>query len=133
IKDNEATLVDGAEVIFTSHECVGDSSRLYMNYLQFPQDVAIGDNILIDDGKIRLTVLETNRRDEVKARVVNGGKVSSRKGVNLPHTRISLPSLTPKDLEDLEFALQLNVDWIGLSFVRKASDILELKEMISRR
>ena len=133
IKDNEAVLADGAEVIFTSHECIGDSSRLYMNYLQFPLDVAIGDNILIDDGKIRLTVLETNRRDEVKARVVNGGKVSSRKGVNLPHTRISLPSLTPKDLEDLEFALHLNVDWIGLSFVRKASDILELKDLIAKR
>jgi len=131
IRNNEAMLQDGAELIFTTQECIGDQTRLYMNYLQFPQDVAIGDNILIDDGKIRLTVMETNKKDEVKARVVNGGKVSSRKGVNLPHTRISLPSLTPKDLEDLDFAMQLDVDWIGLSFVRKASDILELKKLIA--
>ena len=75
--------------------------------------------ILIDDGKIQLRVLSTNRTDEVMAEVINGGTLSSRKGVNLPNTNVSLPSLTEKDHHDLTFALEQDVDWIGLSFVRK--------------
>ncbi len=120
------------EIILTTNECLGTVSKLYINYHQLPSDVAIGDFILIDDGKIKLRVTETNYKDEVKAIVENGGNLSSRKGVNLPNTKISLPSLTEKDLSDLQFALKMNVDWIGLSFVRKASDIVELKKIIAK-
>lgn len=130
VENNEMLLEPGQEIVFTSHECIGKGNRLYMNYLQFPQDVAIGDVVLIDDGKIELRVISTNRTDEVHAIAESGGKLSSRKGVNLPHTKISLPSLTAKDLDDLAFALEQNVDWIGLSFVRSAKDITELKTII---
>ena len=131
VEGNSILLQNGSEVLFTTHECIGNAKRLYMNYLQFPMDVAIGDRILIDDGKIQLHVTATNGVDEVMARVESGGKLSGRKGVNLPKTKISLPSLTPKDLHDLHFALYQGVDWIGLSFVRSAQDIIELKKIIA--
>ncbi|MCX6290524.1 MAG: pyruvate kinase [Bacteroidetes bacterium] len=133
VENNEVELVPAAEIELTTRECKGNAKKLYINYSQFPADVAIGDHVLIDDGKILLSVTATNRVDSVKAVVINGGKLSSRKGVNLPKTKISLPSLTPKDLEDLDFALEQNVDWIGLSFVRSAQDIIELKKIISSR
>ncbi len=133
VEGNAILLKNGSEVLFTTHECVGNPQRLYMNYLQFPMDVAIGDRILIDDGKIQLHVTATNGIDEVMAIVESGGKLSGRKGVNLPKTKISLPSLTPKDLHDLHFALDQEVDWIGLSFVRSAQDIIELKKIIAER
>ncbi|HRH65546.1 MAG TPA: pyruvate kinase [Bacteroidia bacterium] len=132
VENNEMMLETGEEIVFTTHECMGKNGRLYMNYQQFPQDVAIGDSVLIDDGKIQLRVVSTNRLDEVHAIAESRGKISSRKGVNLPRTKISLPSLTAKDLDDLTFALEQNVDWIGLSFVRSAKDIVDLKGMIKR-
>lgn len=125
-------LIAGKEITFTTNECVGTVDRLYMNYQQFPQDVKIGDVVLIDDGKIQLRVKDTNRKDEVRAIIEGGGMLSGRKGVNLPNTKISLPSLTEKDLEDLDFAIEHDVDWIGLSFVRNANDILDLKARIAR-
>jgi len=131
IADKKVELTAGQNITFTTHECPGTGSLLYMNYSQFPQDVRIGDVVLIDDGKIQLRVTETNGLDEVKAVIESGGPLTGRKGVNLPNTKISLPSLTEKDLEDLEFALQQDIDWIGLSFVRNAGDILDLKKRIS--
>jgi pyruvate kinase len=131
VEKNEIFLEIGKEVELTTHESMGNAARLFINYIQFPKDVAIGDHVLIDDGKIQLTVTSTNGLDSVMAVVNSGGKLSSRKGVNLPKTKISLPSLTPKDMEDLSFALQQNVDWIGLSFVRTAQDIVDLKKIIS--
>lgn len=133
VANNAVLLEVGKEIELTIIECVGNATCLYINYNQFPLDVEIGDHVLIDDGKIQLTVLSTNRKDSVTAIVNNGGILSSRKGVNLPKTKISLPSLTPKDLEDLEFALEQNVDWIGLSFVRKAQDIIDLKKIIASK
>jgi len=131
VENNEQLLEPGKEVVFTTNECIGTSQRLFINYKQFPNDVAIGEYILLDDGRLQLRVVNTNHIDEVTAAVEIGGKISSRKGVNLPHTKISLPSLTEKDLTDLKFALEMNVDWIGLSFVRKAEDIIELKKLIA--
>jgi pyruvate kinase len=103
-----------------------------MTYPEFPKDVAVGDKVLIDDGKIELRVIATDRDKTVKAVIINGGILSSKKGVNLPNTKISLPCLTAKDLEDLDFALKNNVEWIGLSFVRSVTDIVDLKEIIKR-
>ncbi len=132
VKDNAMQLDAGDEIRFTTEECIGEDGKLYMNYQQFPSDVAVGDTILIDDGKLKLHVTDTNKKDLVKAVVESGGILSSKKGVNLPRTKISLPCLTPKDLEDLHFAMEMDVDWIGLSFVRRAQDILELKNIIAR-
>lgn len=133
VENNECVLVEGTVVTFTAHECMGTATQLYMTYPQFPKDVQIGNKILIDDGKLQLEVISTNKVDEVQAQVLYGGKLSSNKGVNLPNTVISLPSLTEKDLHDLDFALQNNVEWIGLSFVRSAKDIKELKAIIAQR
>jgi pyruvate kinase len=131
VENNQIFLENGSTVIFTTHECIGTPARLSINYQNLPADVKVDDKILIDDGKIVLRVTDTNRVDEATALVENGGKLSSRKGVNLPKTKLSLPSLTPKDLLDLHFALEHEVDWIGLSFVRTAADIIDLRKRIA--
>jgi pyruvate kinase len=130
VENNGVELVAGKEVIITTTECIGTAEKIYITYPQFPRDVKAGENILIDDGKLLLNVISTNGRDEVKAVVSHGGILSSKKGVNLPNTKISLPCLTEKDLKDLDFALTHKVDWVGLSFVRSAADIIELKHLI---
>lgn len=130
VENNGVELVPGAEIIFTNEKVMGTAQKVYMTYTDFAKDVKPGDRILVDDGKIALECVSTNRLNEVVAKVVHGGTLSSKKGVNLPNTKVSLPSLTPKDIEDLEFALEHNVDWIGLSFVRSARDIIELRHHI---
>jgi pyruvate kinase len=131
IENNSIEVVSGQEITFTSTECVGNKDRIYISYQNFPTDVSPGETILLDDGKLNFKIVSTNNKDEVKTVVKHGGTLSSNKGVNLPNTKISLPCLTPKDLIDLEFALKMNISWIGLSFVRNAKDILELKQLIS--
>ncbi len=133
VENNKVILEKGKTVEFVTEKCIGTASKLYMSYEDFPNDVEIGDTILIDDGKIKLEVLDTNDSDTVKAKVIYGGELSSRKGVNLPKTDVSLPSLTDKDIEDAHFAIKNSVDWIALSFVRQVSDVIELKQMIRRR
>ncbi len=130
----KGTVLDDNDILeFTNEDCLGNAKKVYMSYEHFPFDVNIGDTILIDDGKLKLVVTETNRKDSVKAKVVHGGPLSSKKGVNLPNTKISLPSLTEKDIRDAEFALDHNVDWIALSFVRYATDVVDLKELIRKK
>lgn len=130
---DEIDLVTGDEITFTTKECIGTKEKLYITYQSFPSDVKVDDKILINDGKIALRVLETDRVSEVKALVTHGGILSSKKGVNLPNTKISLPCLTDKDKKDLEFALSQDVEWIGLSFVRSGEDIIELKHLIANQ
>jgi pyruvate kinase len=130
VENNSVELIEGNELIFTSHKMVGNAGKVFMTYQQFPKDVKAGEVVLIDDGKLVLRVVSTNGRDEVKAIVEHGGILSGKKGVNLPNTKVSLPCLTEKDLKDLEFALQNQFDWIGLSFVRSGADIIELKHLI---
>ncbi|HEY4195796.1 MAG TPA: pyruvate kinase [Mucilaginibacter sp.] len=132
VKDGGIHLVNGTQINITTHECIGDDNRIYITYETFPQDVRANEIILLDDGKIQMRVIETNRKDSVLCEVVHGGILTSRKGVNLPNTKVSIPSLTEEDLVNLEFALQNDVEWIGLSFVRTAEDIVELKRIISR-
>ncbi|MGV8914070.1 MAG: pyruvate kinase [Kaistella sp.] len=122
----------GDILTFTNEKIEGDSKRVYMTYQQFPQDVKAGERILIDDGKIVLEVIETNNLDTVTARTIQGGPLSSKKGVNLPNTNVSLPALTEKDIEDANFMLDLDLDWIALSFVRHAQDIKDLKEIMRK-
>jgi pyruvate kinase len=125
------TLVVGEEIEFTTEKVLGTAQRVYMNYKSFPSDVKANERILLDDGKLLLRVKETNGTNRVIAEVIQGGPLKSKKGVNLPNTKISLPCLTPKDIEDLDVALKAGVEWIGLSFVRNAQDVLELRSRIS--
>lgn len=132
MEDNGVNLEEGKEVSITTNSLMGTASLFSINYKDLPKDVKKGERILLDDGKLTLEILETNKTDEIKAKVIHGGILSSKKGVNFPNTKISMPCLTPKDLVDLEFALEQNIDWIGLSFVRSAKDIVELKKIIAK-
>jgi len=133
IKNGSVELDAGKVITITTKECEGDEGRIYITYPQFPQDVKIGETVLIDDGKLHLNVIDTNNKDEVRCMITVGGILSSKKGVNLPNTKISLPCLTVKDIRDLDFALENDFDWIGLSFVRSVTDIVELKEIIRHK
>ncbi len=128
--DGPIMLEEGAELIITTEPIKGRPGMVSTSYTQFPQDVKKGELVLLDDGKLRLEVLSTDGKTTVTTRVLNGGPLSANKGLNLPNTKISLPSLTEKDRQDLDFALEYDVDWIGLSFVRNARDIIELKHII---
>lgn len=129
--DNMVMMPDGHELVFTSRECACTADRLYITYPEFARDVKPGEDLLLDDGKLLFRVVSTNGVDEVKAVVIHGGVLSNKKGVNLPNTTVSLPSLTDKDKRDLAFILQHELNWIALSFVRKAGDIRHLKSVIN--
>ena len=133
IENNRIDLIEGEIITFVTEKCVGTKERIYMSYQEFPMDVNNGETILIDDGKIKLEVVDTNKKDTVKARVIYGGPLSSKKGVNLPNTKVSLPCLTVEDISNANFALDQDVDWIALSFVRSAADILDLKTLIKKK
>ena len=128
------TLVEaGQEVRFTTEKVEeGTADAIYMNYAQFPKDVSAGERILLDDGKLIFEVIETDNKSSVSARVIQGGILKSKKGVNLPNTNISLPALTDKDVKDAIFAIEQNVDWIALSFVRHKQDIEDLRALIKK-
>jgi len=132
IENNMIQLNEGDVITFVTEKCIGRKDHIYMSYQEFPKDVNAGEVILIDDGKIKLEVIETNKNDTVKTKVIYGGPLSSHKGVNLPGTKVSLPCLMAEDISNAVFALEHGVDWIAMSFVRKASDILELKELIRK-
>ncbi len=127
----DTTIVRGQELIITTRQLLGNNEICSTSYTNLPRDVKFGDMILIDDGKIELKVKEV-RDTDVVTEVVYGGPLKSRKGINLPFTKVSAPSLTEKDLKDLEFGIKHDVDWIALSFVRKASDIYALREIIDQ-
>ena len=133
MENNGVELVNGSIVTIGIEKVLGTAQRFSINYEKLPQDVQAGERILLDDGKLALEVVQTDGKKEFTAKVIHGGILSSKKGVNFPNTRISMPSLTPKDLEDLDFALSQDVDWIGLSFVRSAQDIIELKHIIATK
>jgi pyruvate kinase len=116
----------------TSDDVVGTAERVYMNYKEFPRDVNPGEKILLDDGKLMFEAIETNRTTEVVCKVIQGGPLKSKKGVNLPNTKVSLPALTKKDIKDAIFAIEQKVDWLALSFVRTAEDLMELQELIAK-
>jgi pyruvate kinase len=133
MENNGVELLNGSIVTIGIEKVLGTAQRFSINYEKLPQDVQAGERILLDDGKLALEVVATDGKKEFTAKVIHGGILSSKKGVNFPNTRISMPSLTPKDLEDLDFALSQDVDWIGLSFVRSARDIIELKHIIATK
>jgi len=116
----------------TAEDILGTASRVYMNYKEFPKDVNPGERILLDDGKLIFEVTKTDKNTEVEAVVVQGGPLKSKKGVNLPNTKVSLPALTQKDIKDAIFAIENKVDWIALSFVRTPKDLEELQDLIAK-
>lgn len=130
MENGSVELVVGQTITISTTKQIGTNKVIYTNYKEFAQDVKSGERVLLDDGKIVMTILSTNGKDTVECEVVQGGPLSSKKGLNLPNTKVSLPSLSEKDLSDLHFALGENVDWIGLSFVRNAADVKALKEII---
>ena len=132
VMKEDCVVIAGDTITFTTAEDIpGTRHKVYMNYKEFPKDVNPGERILLDDGKLIFEVLSTNRTTEVEAIVIQGGPLKSKKGVNLPNTKVSLPALTPKDIKDALFAIELQVDWIALSFVRTAEDLMELQALIA--
>lgn len=133
VMKEDVVVTDGDQIKFkTGKAFEGTADQVYMNYDTFPQDVKSGEKILLDDGKLIFEVVTTNKEDEVVAKVLQGGPLKSKKGVNLPNTNISLPAMTEKDIEDAKFACSLEVDWFALSFVRFASDLKSLQKLIKK-
>ena len=124
-------LEPGASISIQTVNVVGSKDSFSINYEKLPEDVEQGELILLDDGKLILEVESTDGKSKIICKVIQGGVLHSNKGVNFPKTKISLPSLTQKDKSDLDFAIAQDVDWIGLSFVRTARDIVDLKQRIS--
>jgi pyruvate kinase len=129
MENNGVEILPGQKITITNDPVIGNADLVSTVYQNLPNDVKSGDRILIDDGNIELAVNNTDGKN-VRCVVIHGGILKSRKGINLPNTRVSAPSLTEKDLEDLEFGLENEVDWIALSFVRSADDITDLRERI---
>ncbi|MBL6611542.1 MAG: pyruvate kinase [Flavobacteriaceae bacterium] len=133
VMEDGIEVAPGDQIAFkTGEKFVGNKEAVYMTYPEFPRDVKPGERVLLDDGKLIFRVVETNGTDTVVAEVEQGGPLKSKKGVNLPNTNISLPALTPKDIEDAIFAISLQVDWLALSFVRHAQDIKDLQQLIAK-
>jgi pyruvate kinase len=130
----EDVVVNPGDIITfqTAEDIPGTKERVYMNYKEFPRDVNPGERILLDDGKLIFEAIETNGTTEVVCKVIQGGPLKSKKGVNLPQTKVSLPALTKKDIKDALFAIEQEVDWIALSFVRTPKDLEELQDLIAK-
>ncbi|WKK65823.1 pyruvate kinase [Lutimonas zeaxanthinifaciens] len=133
VMEEGVVLEKGDEFQFTTVQCTGTKEKAYMTYQNFPKDVEKGEKILVDDGKLLFEVLDTDRDSIVNVKVLRGGPLNSKKGVNLPNTNISLPALTEKDIKDAIFAIEQEVDWIALSFVRTPEDLVKLSDLIKEK
>jgi pyruvate kinase len=131
--DGEFTLVEGNSILVTTEEQISTPEVLYVSYKRLVQDCKPGERILLNDGKVALEFTEKLNDTTLKAKVVAGGPLSSNKGFNLPDSSLTVPSLTKKDLADLEYGLSQELDWVALSFVRTADDIVELKRLIAEK
>jgi len=132
VMKEKVKLKKGDTFVFTTKKCEGTNERAFMTYQNFPKDVKPGEQILVDDGKLLFKVIKTDGKTDVITEVLRGGKLKSKKGVNLPNTNVSLPALTEKDVKDALFAIKMEVDWIALSFVRTADDIILLQKLIEK-
>ncbi|WP_025693336.1 pyruvate kinase [Paenibacillus zanthoxyli] len=124
-------LVQDEYLTLTTEEILGDKNRISVTYSDLPKDVQVGSTILIDDGLIGLTVVDV-QGTEIKTRIVNGGTIKSKKGVNVPGVAISLPGITEKDTNDIIFGIEQDIDFIAASFVRKASDVKEIRDLLEK-
>jgi len=133
IENGEIEVVEGDILTFTNEKVIGNKEKIYVSYPNFHSDVKIGNIILIDDGKLEVRVLSIEKNNDVKVVVTLGGVLSSKKGINLPDTKITLPALTDKDLADLEFIIDQKLDWVALSFVRNVKDLIILRNKLEEK
>lgn len=133
LEDGKIFLTDGAEIIFTTEKMIGTKEKLYVSYPNLTTDVQKDERIFLDDGKMELKVVEVLNDKEVKLSVTLGGMLFPKKGVNFPDSKLTMPSLTEKDIADLAFIIEHKLDWVALSFVRKTADIIELKKLITEK
>ncbi len=131
LENGQIELKDGSEFIFTTEKVIGTAHKIYVSYANLAKDVKIGERIFLDDGKMEVKVEEILNDKEVRISVTLGGILFPKKGVNLPDSALTMPSLTEKDIADLDFIIEQDLDWIALSFVRHADDIIDLKKRIS--
>lgn len=132
IENNRLEVKEGDILTFTNTKCIGTLEKIYVSYPNLAGDVKVGNIIMIDDGKIEVKVSSVEKNGDVKVQVTLGGIISSKKGVNLPDTKISLPALTEKDLEDAKFIIQEELDWVALSFVKRVADIEMLRDLLNK-
>lgn len=126
-------LVEGQTLIFTAIECLGIKEKVYVSYDRLTTDLEVGDRILLDDGKLTVRVIAVSEKENaVTVKIEHGGILKPNKGFNLPDTKTTLPALTPKDLEDLQFIIEQQLDWVALSFVRSAKDIDQLRSILKQ-
>ena len=133
VENNGVQLIENEIITFTTQKCLGTKERVYLSYPNFHNDVKVGEKILIDDGKIEVRISAIHDNHDVSAVVTTPGILSSKKGINLPETKISLPALTEKDLLDIDFIINQNIDWVALSFVRKPDDIQGLRKILKEK
>lgn len=133
IENNALEVKTGDILTFTNEKCIGTLEKIYVSYPNLAGDVTIGNVIMIDDGKIEVKVVGIEKNGDVKVMVTLGGILSSKKGINLPDTKISLPALTEKDLKDLDFIIEQQLDWVALSFVRSVKDIVILRSKLTEK
>ena len=133
IENNKLEVKEGDILTFTNTKCVGTIEKIYVSYPNLAGDVVVGNTIMIDDGKIEVMVHSVEANGDVKVKVTLGGIISSKKGVNLPDTKISLPALTEKDLEDAAFIIKEELDWVALSFVKRVADIEMLRALLNEK
>jgi len=131
IENNRLEVKEGDILTFTNTKCIGTIEKIYVSYPNLAGDVVVGNTIMIDDGKIEVIVHSVEANGDVKVKVTLGGIISSKKGINLPDTKISLPALTEKDLEDAAFIIKEELDWVALSFVKRVADIEMLRSILN--
>jgi pyruvate kinase len=133
IENGHIEVIEGDILTFTNEKVIGTKEKIYVSYPNFHSDVKIGNTILIDDGKLEVRVLSIEKNNDVKVVVTLGGALSSKKGINLPDTKITLPALTDKDLVDLDFIIEQRLDWVALSFVRNVKDLIILRNKLEEK
>lgn len=133
IENNALAVKEGDVLTFVNEKCVGTMEKIYVSYPNLAGDVKVGNKIMIDDGKIEVQVKDVTKEGHVRVTVTMGGVISSKKGINLPDTKISLPALTEKDLVDLDFIIEQKLDWVALSFVRSVKDIVIIKSKLAEK
>lgn len=130
LESETVILKEGDEIILSSEKVKGNSKKIFISYPNLVSDIQAGERIFLDDGKMELQVMKILNEKELLARINVGGVLLPKKGVNFPDSELTMPSLTEKDLLDLDFIIEQKIDWVALSFVRKTDDIRNLKQII---
>ena len=133
LENGQIELVEGEDIIFTTEKMTGTKSKVYVSYPNLTTDAKVGERIFLDDGKMEVKVKSILNEKDVLVSITIGGTLMPKKGVNLPDSELTMPSMTEKDYADLEFIIENNLDWVALSFVRRKQDIVELKSKIAEK